>query len=241
MKRIITFLFAIFMCATIVAQPLRDVVYLRNGSIIKGLVIEMVPNATISIRTADGSIFVYPASEVVRVEKEQRYHHSLMTSYAACDTCRATTHHRGYMGSIEGGICAYINESELRGSFLTTHGAQVTPKLFIGAGLGFDSGYGVIYADIRHFFNTAKTHCNPYLECKAGYGWSDNNYDLVCFPYDDVEIDDGFSGTYLSPSLGLEFPFGRHRAAVLGSLAYSAFVSSDHWYHSIGLRIGIAF
>ena len=41
-----------------------DVVYLKNGSIIKGMVIETIPNETIKIETADGSIFVYPFDEV---------------------------------------------------------------------------------------------------------------------------------------------------------------------------------
>ena len=46
-----------------------DVVYLKNGSIIKGIVIEIIPNETIKIETADGSIFVYPFDEVERMEK----------------------------------------------------------------------------------------------------------------------------------------------------------------------------
>ena len=46
-----------------------DVVHLKNGSIIKGIVIETIPNETIKIETADGSIFVYPFDEVERMEK----------------------------------------------------------------------------------------------------------------------------------------------------------------------------
>ena len=46
-----------------------DVVYLKNGSIIKGIVIEIIPNETIKIEIADGSIFVYPIDEVERIEK----------------------------------------------------------------------------------------------------------------------------------------------------------------------------
>ena len=54
-----------------------DVVHLKNGSVIQGMVIEMVPNETIKIETADGSIFVYELNEVekmtkVRKQKPQR-------------------------------------------------------------------------------------------------------------------------------------------------------------------------
>ena len=48
-----------------------DVVYLKNGSIIKGMVIETIPNETIKIETADGSIFVYPFDEVERMVKAE--------------------------------------------------------------------------------------------------------------------------------------------------------------------------
>jgi len=41
-----------------------NVVHLKNGSVIQGMVIEMVPNETIKIETADGSIFVYEMNEV---------------------------------------------------------------------------------------------------------------------------------------------------------------------------------
>lgn len=47
-----------------------DVVYLKNGSIIRGMVVETIPNETIKIRTADGSIFVYSLDEVEKITKE---------------------------------------------------------------------------------------------------------------------------------------------------------------------------
>jgi hypothetical protein len=34
----------------------RDVIYLKNGSIIKGEIIEQIPNNLIKVQTADGSI-----------------------------------------------------------------------------------------------------------------------------------------------------------------------------------------
>ncbi|MEK9149117.1 MAG: hypothetical protein AAB267_03610, partial [Candidatus Desantisbacteria bacterium] len=43
-----------------------DVVYLKDGGVIKGKVIESVPGVSYKIRTADGSIFVF---EIDRVEK----------------------------------------------------------------------------------------------------------------------------------------------------------------------------
>lgn len=52
------------------SQMTRDVVYLKNGSIIKGQITEMNPSESIKIQTADGSLFVYQMSEVLKMEKE---------------------------------------------------------------------------------------------------------------------------------------------------------------------------
>ncbi len=49
----------------------RDVVYLKNGSIIKGEIIEQVPNKTMTIQTMDGSVFVYPFNDIKKITKEK--------------------------------------------------------------------------------------------------------------------------------------------------------------------------
>lgn len=48
----------------------KEVVYLNNGSVIKGIIIEQVPNESVKIQTADGSVFVYPMSEIQKITKE---------------------------------------------------------------------------------------------------------------------------------------------------------------------------
>lgn len=53
------------------AQNMQEVVYLKNGSIIKGVVIEQVPGESLKIQTYDGSIFVYKMSEVEKIIKNQ--------------------------------------------------------------------------------------------------------------------------------------------------------------------------
>jgi hypothetical protein len=49
----------------------RDVLYLKNGSVIKGTVTEMNPSTGIKIKTADGSLFVYKMDEILKTEKEE--------------------------------------------------------------------------------------------------------------------------------------------------------------------------
>ena len=46
------------------AQRKEDVVYLKNGSVIHGSLIEVLPNQSVKIQTADRNIFVFKMEEV---------------------------------------------------------------------------------------------------------------------------------------------------------------------------------
>ncbi len=48
-----------------------DVLYLKNGSVIRGTIVEIKPSETVKIRTNDGSLFVYKMDEVVKIEKSK--------------------------------------------------------------------------------------------------------------------------------------------------------------------------
>jgi hypothetical protein len=77
MKKIETFLvLSIFfiVCANVSAQTYgnyRDAVYLKNGSVIKGIIIENIPNVSIKLQMADGSIFIYKYEEIEKFTKEE--------------------------------------------------------------------------------------------------------------------------------------------------------------------------
>lgn len=50
---------------------LEEVVYLKDGSSIRGTIIEQVPNQTLKIQTKDGSVFVYKFIDVGKITKEK--------------------------------------------------------------------------------------------------------------------------------------------------------------------------
>ena len=50
---------------------IEDLVYLKNGSIIRGIIIELIPNESLKVQTKDGSIFAYKMTEVDKITKEQ--------------------------------------------------------------------------------------------------------------------------------------------------------------------------
>ena len=47
----------------------EDVVYLKNGSVIHGTILETVPDQTVKIQTADHNIFIFKMDEVARITK----------------------------------------------------------------------------------------------------------------------------------------------------------------------------
>lgn len=61
------------MAMSLSAQTLSDyidVVYLKNGSVIKGIIIEQVPGKSLKIETSDGSQYVYQITEVEKFTRE---------------------------------------------------------------------------------------------------------------------------------------------------------------------------
>lgn len=51
-------------------QQMEDVVYLKNGSIIRGIIVEQRPGESILIQTRDGNVFRYAMSDIDRMTRE---------------------------------------------------------------------------------------------------------------------------------------------------------------------------
>jgi len=64
-KKYLTIFFSIIAIISFGQSNYQDAVYLKNGSVIRGVIIEQVPNKSIKIEMADKSVFVYQRSEVV--------------------------------------------------------------------------------------------------------------------------------------------------------------------------------
>lgn len=61
------------MSVVMYAQTVINILYLKNGSVIKCNVLEMEIDKQIKIETADGSVFVYPMSDVLKIGKNMTY------------------------------------------------------------------------------------------------------------------------------------------------------------------------
>jgi len=73
MKKIFTLLVFILISSLAIAQSnYQDVVYLKNGSVIRGIIVEQIPNQSIKIETADRSVFVFKMDEIEKLTREPR-------------------------------------------------------------------------------------------------------------------------------------------------------------------------
>lgn len=88
---------------------MTDVVYCKNGAVIRGTIIEQIPGVSLKIQTADGNVFVYKMEEVEKMTKEANTN-QLMNTDNSDDMCfrgisDAGTFYQG-KGSYKGGIWA---------------------------------------------------------------------------------------------------------------------------------------
>ena len=65
---------ALLCCGTVWAEELQDVIYLKNGGILRGVVIEQIPNESLKIRTADGNVFALEMSQIYKLSKEEPFY-----------------------------------------------------------------------------------------------------------------------------------------------------------------------
>lgn len=156
----------------------EDVVYLKNGSVIHGVIIEQIPNQEIKIQTKDGNIFVYKIDDVQKMTKEvpqptvNQYTQRQPAYYAQSPKPQKLPKEPKvrdpffvkYSGDVNIGFATGSNakveydgimsdeplKSDFsRPLFSTTHGAQIYKYAFAGAGVGLQYMYGKIYKDGR--------------------------------------------------------------------------------------------
>ena len=173
------------------AQDYTEVVYLKNGSIIRGVIIEQVPGVNLKIKTGDGNVFVYQISEVEKIAKEAEervnssykkidqegsgsYFHSAQISYGI-----------GF-GKVEG-----IGLQDSYSGLKITNGAWINHAIAVGLGVGAQRHHLAIYVPLTMDwrFSLSNKNFSPIINASLGYRFD---------PYDNQ------SGFIINPSFGLQ-------------------------------------
>ena len=143
----------------------------------------------------------------------------------------------GYRGFIEWdytlGVGEYPNNLE-RINFYTSHGCQIAPQFFIGAGASFSYYYDIdkfgipLYVHMRR--DLLNSDITPFIDMKVGYSVCDIN------------------GVYLNPSIGCRFALNESLGLNVG-IGYTFNKCRFEYYYGekkvniggINFRIGIDF
>lgn len=203
------------------SQNYQDVVYLKNGSVIRGVVVEQVPGVSLKVQASDGNMFVYEMSEVEKMTKEAspRQYGRQGNNYGGLQNLSRGYRPNGYRGFMEfGGGPGVGDYGDGFVSFSTSHGGQISPYFYLGAGLGFDYHIGYqafflpIFADLRA--NFLDNNITPYFGAKIGYSVFD------------------VTGFYFNPTFGVDFALDS-RLGFNFSLGYNLQSAPvDHYYYS---------
>jgi hypothetical protein len=176
-------IFLIFVCnaaGSIAQQRLQDVIYLKNGTIITGTIIEQIPDQSITIQTADGKINTYQQHEILKWAREPIREEALeetrINKEAALSRNDDKGHSPGYRGIIELATPLAVGKYNFKVLRLTmVNGYQATPYFFIGFGTGlrhysFDNSLLLpVYADLRLYF--VNRRISPYFSLSAGHAF----------------------------------------------------------------------
>lgn len=215
----------------------QDVVYLKNGSIIRGTIIEQVINKSIKIETADRNVFVYQMNEIDKLTKE-----------AVLKKSSGSLSHSGlksgYKGIVELGYQVGVGDFGMdRLNLNIINGYQINPYFSLGLGTGlryyFDAEAALVpvFADFRAYLINNKT--SPYLSLGVGYSFDATN-------------DFKGVGFLLNPTVGVSFKFSDKSAINIGIGyemqkidfiydGYFGYFSSSENSGAISINVGISF
>ncbi|HLP52452.1 MAG TPA: hypothetical protein VK154_16305 [Chitinophagales bacterium] len=201
---IITTLAILFATVAFAQYNMEDVIYLKNGSVYRGMIIEQVPNVSYKIQIRGGSIFSVTVAEVEKITKEQRYQNPQQAEghgdmfmhphfgYAKGDSARHTPSYlrkRRFFKELE--FRPGINQISLR----LVHGFKFGRFGYVGLGIGADAvSFSNRISDGKNIFNNStpnnglyipiyikysgeilKKRVTPYYFIEAGYAAHPNN------------------------------------------------------------------
>ena len=215
---LMTFIVLISFNALLSAQQYQEVVYLKNGSVIRGMVIEQIPDKNLTVRTSDGSTIICDMDDVAKITKE------------ICDAGKKSSRRMEYGWVSSPRYRGFVEESFVigtgevafsRAQISTSHGCQINPYLYAGGGLGInywtdtEDGSFPVFAHVRSEFHKAlNKRVSPFAEEKIG---------------DSVGNVEGF---YCRPEAGCHIYFGKTKLGLSISVGYEVQMTDVYYYQS---------
>lgn len=219
----------------------EDVVYLKNGSIIRGTILERKSGEYVKIESGCRNIWVFRSDEISKITKEE----------IPVPDMGETTRTHGFLNSTDMGVLAGKGEETRDAPFSlhTVNGYLFKNRIFCGAGLGIeflDVTYVPLFTDFRyHFFNNI---ISPFLYLQMGY-----NLPLENEKFDYAQVKEK-GGLLINPGAGIRFSINA-RTSILISVSYryqelksvvkyfwpEEEINRYEYLHRLGIRFGFYF
>ena len=229
-----------------VGQDLYQIVYLNNGTEIKGIVTE--EDGMIKVKSVSGDIFYFSKEEIKEIydpsaeikqqqekeriaaekqlQKEQRRQNRMSSYYLAAEL--GTT------------ITASSGKWSKMASISVINGYRICP--WFQAGIGLDYSYLDYESSFAAYLNLkfpflGRKKVSPFLSVDAGYRLTNLVYSSG-YGSSYGMSEQGIYGIILSPAIGVQFNFNPKHSLAL-SFYYSTMF--DFELNSIGLKLGYTF
>ncbi len=224
-------------------EEYEEVIYLKNGSVIHGTIIEQVPGVSYKIKTKSGDIFVFKAAEVEKITKEvvAPAPEAVVTeAKPAAARAAGGDLRKGFSGFTTTGYYMAIHDTTDAGDFeggVIPFGSSFGYSIgaaFFGLGVayipGFDDyyDYASVYYETRYFFSP-RSNLSPCMSVVVG----------PHFLNGDVGVMAGFGG---GVDYRLSNNYGAYvEAGYLGLLPEVWFAQYySYWVGNVGARFGVA-
>lgn len=166
----------------------EDVVYLKDGSILRGEIIERSAGENIKLQMVGRNVLVINLDEVEKINKEE-------SSNPAFYKISGYFNHTG--------MDILPSQDGTTARFQMVNGYQFNPKLSVGFGIGFvpyndPLGLLPLYLDGRYKFKEANT--SSFIFARTGYSFS-----ILSDENRQNQIENHHGGMILNPGVGIEF------------------------------------
>jgi hypothetical protein len=165
-------IFCLF-CFDVQAQSnTEDVVYLKNGGVTRGVILEIIPDTTVKIQTKDRNIFVYKLSEIDKILKEplpivkeevvvteRPVSNDTPTAVVPVKKSKSEFKQEGFHNITKLGPLGFNSYS-----INVINGYQFNPYILLGLGVGLDTYKGLTRGtDLLPFTNGTQQNTDYFL------------------------------------------------------------------------------
>lgn len=239
MRKYFVLLIFVSIAIALKAQTSEDVIYLKNGSILRGQIVEHTTDSVVRIMVTSGNAWTVPASDIVSSNTEKPFRVNK----------RFLTKEKGFHAIVNTGIFFPLSgekSSYFHAGLIGTWSLWPSFSLGIGANIDRDSRtYCPIYADARYYVN--RKYFAPYisLSCGKALAWDKD----VTIGWRNMR---NYGDLYFATSVGIEFPRNENLSFLL-SIEYKyqrsrlKSMPPDQYYelmeenNRIGVKVGLLF